>query len=184
MKGSFNNKDMSPIDDFEQDKDLEFPRVLEHLEWRTNSMVRVRPSRGKILFSFMLKDKNSNKDYDKNSKVLFSTNMLETYQIIKYFDTLLKTDTVTPYTLIHMPDGGKGNNKGIKKVLTVIPKRDDKMKLQTVYVSLIVNNNGQETKYVIGFADVSMLQFFVFKLKLMYYWLVTNTLVGFSENWI
>jgi hypothetical protein len=29
-----------------------------------------------------------------------------------------------------------------------------------------------------------MLQYFVFKLKLMYYWLTTNTLIGFVENWI
>ncbi len=86
---------------------MEFPKVLEHIEWRLGSMVRIRPSKEKVLFSFMLRDKN-NKDYDTNSRVLFSTNMSETYQIIKYLDTLLNTDTVTPYTLIHVPDGPDG----------------------------------------------------------------------------
>jgi len=194
MKGNFNvnNNRVPPIDDVvvddvddvEQEKSVDVPRILEHVEWRTSSMVRIRPSNKKILFSYMLKDKNSTKDYDKNSKMLFSTNMFESYQIIKYLDSLLHTDTVTPYTLIHVPDGGKDSSKGVKKIFTILPKRDDKMKLQSVYVSLIVNNKGQETKYVIGFADMFMLQYFVFKLKLMYYWMVTNTLVGFTESWI
>ncbi len=58
------------------------------------------------------------------------------------------------------------------------------MKLQTVYISLIVNNNGHEIKYIISFTDTGVLRYFGFKLKLMYYWLTTNTLVGFTENWI
>jgi hypothetical protein len=186
MKGNFNNNNVPPtINDVDNDYKLEnntgVPKMLEHIEWRTSAMVRIRPSGGKILFGFMLKDKNG-KDYDKNSRVLFSTNMFETYQIIKYLDTLLNTDTVTPYTLIHVPDGT--NNKEVKKIFTIIPKRDEKMKLQSVYVSLIVNNKGSEIKYVISFADIGMLQYFVFKLKLMYYWLTTNTLIGFVENWI
>lgn len=159
--------------------------IIEHLEWRSTAMMRVFPNLKdkKIGYSFMLGNKDS-RDYNKDSKIMFSTDESETYQLIKYLENVIEHDgAVRQFTLVHSPNNP--NKEKVVKTLYIVskPGGKDEDDVFTAYFSLIVKTNDVETKYVISF-NKKTLSFFLFKLKLMYYYLVTGSFVGFSENFI
>ena len=149
--------------------------------WRTSSMMEVGPNfsaaekdeKRKATFKFMLSNGTADKTYNKDSKTYFNMEYQELYSFIIRAEHLAKNfftsdKEVEKITVFH-----KYNDEN--KVLSISPGKDGK--------SIIVALSKGDSYYRIVM-DVIDFKYFLFTLKKILYFMTTNTLVGFTNNWI